>query len=90
MVAEAIGDGPWGCSSAGRAPALQAGGRRFEPDHLHQIRRLHQIGPFGWAGLDRMGLRSVAGKRFGSGPLKGLGLDVGGSGDGPDLRSLSG
>ena len=26
----------WGCSSAGRAPALQAGGRRFEPDHLHQ------------------------------------------------------
>jgi hypothetical protein len=26
----------WGCSSAGRAPALQAGGRRFEPAHLHQ------------------------------------------------------
>ena len=25
-----------GCSSAGRAPALQAGGRRFEPVHLHQ------------------------------------------------------
>src|SRR6266699_1980091 len=25
-----------GCSSAGRAPALQAGGRRFEPDQLHQ------------------------------------------------------
>ncbi len=25
-----------GCSSAGRAPALQAGGRRFESDHLHQ------------------------------------------------------
>ena len=25
----------WGCSSAGRAPALQAGGRRFEPGHLH-------------------------------------------------------
>ena len=24
-----------GCSSAGRAPALQAGGRRFESDHLH-------------------------------------------------------
>ncbi len=24
----------WGCSSAGRAPALQAGGRRFEPAHL--------------------------------------------------------
>ena len=28
----------WGCSSAGRAPALQAGGHRFEPVHLHQIR----------------------------------------------------
>ena len=26
----------WGCSSAGRAPALQAGGREFEPHHLHQ------------------------------------------------------
>ena len=24
------------CSSAGRAPALQAGGRRFEPCHVHQ------------------------------------------------------
>ena len=27
----------WGCSSAGRAPALQAGGRRFETCHLHQV-----------------------------------------------------
>jgi hypothetical protein len=27
-----------GRSSAGRAPALQAGGRRFEPDRLHQWR----------------------------------------------------
>src|SRR5271156_1546316 len=26
----------WACSSAGRAPALQAGGRRFEPCHVHQ------------------------------------------------------
>ena len=25
----------WGCSSAGRAPALQAGGRQFESVHLH-------------------------------------------------------
>ena len=25
----------WGCSSVGRAPALQAGGRRFDSDHLH-------------------------------------------------------
>ncbi len=28
----------WGCSSAGRAPALQAGGQRFEPAQLHQDR----------------------------------------------------
>jgi hypothetical protein len=25
-----------GCSSVGRAPALQAGGHRFDPVHLHQ------------------------------------------------------
>ena len=29
----------WGRSSAGRAPALQAGGRRFEPDRLHSVPR---------------------------------------------------
>jgi hypothetical protein len=28
-----------GCSSVGRAPALQAGGHRFDSVHLHQIRR---------------------------------------------------
>jgi hypothetical protein len=27
---------PWGCSSVGRAPALQAGGHRFDSVHLHQ------------------------------------------------------
>ena len=26
-----------GYSSAGRAPALQAGGHRFDPDYLHQM-----------------------------------------------------
>ena len=26
----------WGVSSAGRAPALQAGGHRFDPGTLHQ------------------------------------------------------
>ena len=26
-----------GCSSIGRAPALQAGGHRFDPVHLHQF-----------------------------------------------------
>ena len=27
----------WGCSSVGRAPALQAGGHRFDPVQLHQL-----------------------------------------------------
>ena len=27
----------WGCSSAGRAPALQAGGQEFDPPHLHHF-----------------------------------------------------
>jgi hypothetical protein len=27
----------WGYSSAGRAPALQAGGHRFDPVYLHQV-----------------------------------------------------
>ena len=31
-----------GCSSAGRAPALQAGGHGFEPHHLHQVRSAGQ------------------------------------------------
>ena len=26
-----------GCSSVGRAPALQAGGQEFEPPQLHQL-----------------------------------------------------
>ena len=29
-----------GLSSAGRAPALQAGGHRFDPDRLHHFREL--------------------------------------------------
>ena len=28
-----------GCSSVGRAPALQAGGQEFESLHLHQVKR---------------------------------------------------
>ena len=28
----------WGVSSAGRAPALHAGGHRFDPDTLHHGR----------------------------------------------------
>src|SRR5215472_2387495 len=27
----------WGCSSVGRAPRSQRGGRRFDPDHLHHL-----------------------------------------------------
>ena len=33
----------WGCSSAGRAPALQAGGQEFEPPHLHQYGLIAQV-----------------------------------------------
>ena len=29
----------WGCSSVGRAPALQAGGQEFESLHLHLVMR---------------------------------------------------
>ena len=31
----ALGSPFWGCSSAGRAPALQAGGQGFDSPHLH-------------------------------------------------------
>ena len=34
-----------GCSSAGRAPALHAGGHRFESGHLHQ-HLVNRIGRF--------------------------------------------
>ncbi len=30
---------PRGCSSAGRAPDLHSGGRRFDPDQLHQLQK---------------------------------------------------
>ena len=33
----------WGCSSAGRAPALHAGGQEFDPPHLHQNGRIAQV-----------------------------------------------
>ena len=35
----------WGYSSAGRAPALQAGGHRFDSDYLH-----HTVGAFNGEG----------------------------------------
>ena len=31
----------WGCSSAGRAPALQAGGQEFDSPHLHHRKFAH-------------------------------------------------
>ena len=33
----------WGVSSAGRAPALQAGGHRFDPGTLHHFKKLTEI-----------------------------------------------
>ena len=33
---------PWGLSSSGRAPALHAGGDRFDPGRLQQISMLYQ------------------------------------------------
>ena len=36
-LAYSIGHLKWGFSSAGRAPALQAGGQRFDPANLHQL-----------------------------------------------------
>ncbi len=41
-----------GCSSAGRAPALQAGGRRFDPDQLHQIGWSGRGGCLAWDGQE--------------------------------------
>ncbi len=33
----------WGYSSAGRAPALHAGGQRFDPAYLHQLSSLSKL-----------------------------------------------
>ena len=38
---------PWGCSSAGRAPALHAGGQEFDPPHLHQVLQKTAVGSMG-------------------------------------------
>ena len=37
----------WGCSSVGRAPALQAGGHEFESHHLHVGNETYQAGKYG-------------------------------------------
>ena len=36
-------DPKWGVSSAGRAPALQAGGHRFDPGTLHQAIKNYEL-----------------------------------------------
>ena len=33
----------WGLSSAGRAPALHAGGQRFDPAYLHHLSSLSRL-----------------------------------------------
>ena len=38
----------WGISSVGRAPALQAGGRRFDPDYLR-----HPTKAYAFAGSEK-------------------------------------
>ena len=53
----------WGLSSAGRAPALHAGGQRFDPARLHQIFKYKDLG----------GVAQLA-RAFGSYP-KGRGFD---------------
>ena len=38
----------WGFSSAGRAPALQAGGQRFDPANLHQPKNPKRLTEVPW------------------------------------------
>ena len=61
----------WGCSSAGRAPALQAGGQRFDPAQLHHtfdltLSRLCRCAPDGPARCGRRpcGLRGELAKSW--------------------------
>ena len=37
---------PWGCSSVGRAPALQAGGQEFESLRLHWMETSKEKNPY--------------------------------------------
>ncbi len=38
----------WGYSSAGRAPALHAGGQRFDPAYLHHLSSLNELNQDGY------------------------------------------
>ena len=40
-----LDDGPWGCSSAGRARRSQCRGQGFEPPHLHHAQYTYQKKP---------------------------------------------
>ena len=44
----------WGVSSAGRAPALQAGGHRFDPGTLHH-KKLTEVASRGATSLSFLG-----------------------------------
>ena len=48
IILSDIGVVNWGHSSAGRAPALHAGGRRFDPAWLHQFTARHEGDSAGW------------------------------------------
>ena len=43
LLKEESEDPKWGVSSAGRAPALQAGGHRFDPGTLHHLKELTEV-----------------------------------------------
>ena len=47
----------WGCSSVGRAGALQASGRRFDPVQLHQIRERNMAVPKSKITKSKRGMR---------------------------------
>ena len=62
----------WGYSSAGRAPALQAGGHEFDPRYLHRYQKMPQQLHMG---LKLSWLERTPDKREvgGSSPLKPIG-----------------
>ena len=53
-----------GRSSVGRAPALQAGGRRFDSDRLHQFRQAFPAGISGRRSADTRGKRNSLANGF--------------------------
>src|SRR5260370_42642083 len=64
----------WACSSVGRAPALQAGGRGFESPHVHQP--IHQL-----SGNDSLQLVNICEQNsfeFGDGLARGVRKGAGG------------